>query len=71
MANSKQTAQRLNRASKEAPRVFKDPVCGMEVSPQKSYSATYRQQEFRFCSLSCVEKFKADPEAFSHRHVEK
>jgi YHS domain-containing protein len=64
MAKSEEAAQRLN---KEAPQVFKDPVCGMEVNPQRSYSTTYRDREFRFCALSCLEKFQADPEAFIKR----
>ena len=45
----------------------KDPVCGMDVNPNKSYSAMHDNTEYRFCSLSCVEKFKADPEKFVRR----
>ena len=45
----------------------KDPVCGMDVNPKKSYSATHGETEYRFCSLSCLEKFKADPERFVRR----
>lgn len=48
-------------------KAYKDPVCGMDVSPQKSYSATHGETEYRFCSLSCLEKFKADPEKFVRR----
>jgi YHS domain-containing protein len=64
MAKSEDAAQRPN---KETPQVFKDPVCGMEVNPRRSYSTTYRNKEFRFCSLSCLEKFQADAEAFIKR----
>jgi P-type Cu+ transporter len=67
MAKSEADPQRPNLSKPQAPQVFKDPVCGMEVSTHKSYSATHRDQEFRFCSLSCLEKFKADPEAFVQR----
>jgi YHS domain-containing protein len=64
MAKSEEAAQRPH---KETPQVFKDPVCGMDVNPQRSYSTTHRDKEFRFCSLSCLEKFQADPEAFIKR----
>ena len=56
-----------NPGEKPAPQVFKDPVCGMDVSPQKSYRATHGDKEFRFCSLSCLEKFTAEPETFIKR----
>jgi YHS domain-containing protein len=48
-------------------KAFKDPVCGMDVNPKKSYSATHDNTEYRFCSLSCLEKFKADPQRFVRR----
>jgi YHS domain-containing protein len=48
-------------------KTYKDPVCGMDVGPNKSYSATHDNTEYRFCSLSCLEKFKADPESFVRR----
>jgi Cu+-exporting ATPase len=64
MGKSEEAAQRPNPAGKAIPRVSKDPVCGMEVNPQRGYSATHADKEYRFCSLSCLEKFQADPEAF-------
>lgn len=65
MAKLEKTTREPGAATKGMLQIFKDPVCGMEVTAQKSYSATRRDKEFRFCSLSCLEKFKADPEAFS------
>ena len=56
-----------NPGEKPALQAFKDPVCGMDVSPQKSYRATHGDKEFRFCSLSCLEKFTAKPETFIKR----
>jgi YHS domain-containing protein len=67
MAKSQKPTSQPNRGVTQMPQVFKDPVCGMEVGPQKSYSATHRDREFRFCSLSCLDKFKADPDAFVQR----
>lgn len=67
MAKSEERPQRSDLSKPQAPQVFKDPVCGMEVSTDKSYRETHRDREFRFCSLSCLEKFKADPEAFVQR----
>lgn len=43
---------------------LKDPVCGMDVTQSKSYSASHGGAEYRFCSLACLEKFKAEPERF-------
>ncbi len=65
MAKLDETSGPIDKA--KASQVFNDPVCGMEVSTQKSYSATHRDREFRFCSLSCLEKFKSNPEAFIQR----
>jgi Cu+-exporting ATPase len=56
-----------NPVEKQTVQVFKDPVCGMDVNPQKSYSTAHGEREFRFCSLSCLEKFKANPEIFIER----
>jgi YHS domain-containing protein len=67
MANSAEAPRRPDSGKTQAPQMFKDPVCGMDVSPQKSYSATHDSTEYRFCSLSCLEKFKADPERFVRR----
>lgn len=43
----------------------KDPVCGMEVDTgQTACHHVYRDQHFYFCSSSCLERFKQDPERY-------
>ena len=40
-----------------------DPICGMTVDPATAAgSHDHRGQRYYFCSLSCLERFKADPE---------
>jgi Cu+-exporting ATPase len=40
-----------------------DPICGMTVDPTTAAgSHDYRGQRYYFCGLSCMERFKADPE---------
>jgi P-type Cu+ transporter len=51
----------------------KDPICGMDVEPKTAAgSYDYKNQMFYFCSVHCLEKFKADPEQFleaaAHEH---
>jgi YHS domain-containing protein len=70
MANS-ETRPGADPDKAQGLKAFKDPVCGMDVSPKKSYSATHDNTEYRVCSLSCLEKFKADPEGFEEPHVRK
>ena len=43
-----------------------DPVCGMEVTPEDAAgSYSYRGQQYYFCNESCLEQFRADPQASS------
>ena len=48
--------------SRKAAPAAKDPVCGMQVKPEKA-SAKYEHagQTYFFCSQHCLEKFRADP----------
>ena len=40
-----------------------DPICGMTVDPATAAgSHEHRGQHYYFCGLSCLERFKADPE---------
>jgi Cu+-exporting ATPase len=40
-----------------------DPICGMMVDPATAAgSHDHRGQRYYFCGLSCLERFKADPE---------
>jgi YHS domain-containing protein len=40
-----------------------DPVCGMEVTPDGAAGAwQHAGTTYYFCSVSCLERFRADPE---------
>ncbi len=44
---------------------MKDPVCGMDVTPEKAAGKTeHKGKTYYFCSVKCLEKFKQDPEEF-------
>jgi P-type Cu+ transporter len=47
-----------------APRL-KDPVCGMNVTEQSSYSFNYKNTPIYFCSAGCKTKFISDPAKYS------
>ena len=43
----------------------KDPVCGMQVDPQKAAVQTeYKEQSYCFCSEDCKKTFEQDPEKY-------
>jgi Cu+-exporting ATPase len=45
----------------------KDPVCGMDVDPEKTAHKTEAEGErYYFCSARCLEKFEADPAHYLH-----
>ncbi|MGZ7456405.1 heavy metal translocating P-type ATPase [Pseudomonas sp. Ma2-10] len=46
----------------------RDPVCGMTVTPPSKYGELYNGQTYQFCSLKCLEKFRADPERYNGTH---
>ena len=42
-----------------------DPVCGMTITPEDAVGhLEYRGQTYYFCAESCLERFRASPEAF-------
>jgi P-type Cu+ transporter len=42
-----------------------DPVCGMTISPDDSVGEVeYKGQTYYFCAQSCLDRFRASPEAF-------
>ena len=48
-----------------APAEVLDPVCGMTISPDDAVGhVDYKGQTYYFCSQSCIEQFRATPEAF-------
>jgi Cu+-exporting ATPase len=52
--------------NKTAVQAVKDPVCGMDVSaPSDERKLEYEGKTYFFCSSSCLEKFKNDPEKYS------
>ncbi len=45
---------------------FKDPVCGMDVTPQSAAgSASYAGRTYYFCSRHCLAEFQADPSKYA------
>src|SRR5687767_10675228 len=47
------------------PRTVKDPVCGMDVVPEKAAgSVQHAGKTHHFCSKHCAEKFSANPEKY-------
>ena len=45
--------------------VVKDPVCGMDVSPEKAAGKSeYQGQTYYFCSEHCKKKFDKEPEKY-------
>lgn len=43
----------------------KDPVCGMEISPETAKGdVVFEGNSYSFCSASCQAKFEADPQAY-------
>jgi len=43
---------------------FRDPVCGMSVSPESPWRTTYQGREYAFCCRPCLAKFKDEPEKY-------
>jgi Cu+-exporting ATPase len=47
-----------------------DPVCGMTVTPEDSAAAwEHFGAVYYFCSTSCMERFREDPEHFLALHT--
>ncbi len=55
----------------------RDPVCGMDILPDRAHSSIrYQDHQLYFCSASCESKFKAHPDRYltedasehSHHH---
>lgn len=44
-----------------------DPVCGRTVAAHEGFLVAHGGQEYRFCSLGCVETFERSPVAHSRR----
>lgn len=46
-------------------RSARDPVCGMDVTPDHGYTKMYRGREYRLCSRACLDKFDANPDQYA------
>lgn len=47
---------------------YKDPVCGMEITKQEQAGEyKYKDITYHFCNISCLEKFKVNPEKFLNK----
>lgn len=45
--------------------MVKDPVCGMELDPEKAVtSCTYQGETYYFCAEICRDEFVKDPKKF-------
>jgi YHS domain-containing protein len=42
-----------------------DPICGMEVAPDKGYTKMYEGRQYRLCSRACLDKFEANPRQYT------
>ncbi len=47
-----------------ARRTENDPVCGLEVNGKKDISFNYEGNTYHFCSIECLQAFKAHPDRF-------
>jgi Cu+-exporting ATPase len=45
-------------------KAFVDPVCGMRVAETAEKQLVHDGSQYYFCSMRCVEKFRADPEKY-------
>src|SRR5579859_7161322 len=46
----------------------RDPVCGMSVNPATAkHTYEHAGKNYFFCCAHCVEKFKADPQAYLNK----
>jgi cation transport ATPase/YHS domain-containing protein len=43
-----------------------DPVCGMEIDPQRAIEYEYKDKIYHFCNPNCEAHFKLDPEKFKN-----
>ncbi|MBW2134043.1 MAG: heavy metal translocating P-type ATPase [Deltaproteobacteria bacterium] len=55
MTNNEKSANPVN---------YRDPVCGMQVSPDSHHRLTYESQEYLFCCAHCLKKFQVNPSQY-------
>jgi Cu+-exporting ATPase len=47
-----------------APKLYIDPVCGMDVEDTSPWHTVHAGQDYYFCNPRCLAKFTADPQAY-------
>ena len=50
---------------------LKDPVCGMDVTPQSEHSVEQDGNTYYFCSAHCVHKFNENPQQYLNPELSK
>ena len=70
-SHSSATADTSHQAPHDAgpSRPFKDPVCGMMVAGDPQKKIAHGGTDYYFCSARCMDKFRADPQAYLHPDV--
>ncbi len=49
---------------------FKDPICGMDVTPETAAGKSeYQGQTYYFCSLGCKKTFDKEPEKYTGKNT--
>lgn len=46
---------------------FIDPVCGMKVAIDTQKEVQHAGQTYHFCSIKCMDKFRENPDSYSHK----
>jgi P-type Cu+ transporter len=58
-------SRHANHAHAAAPAEVLDPVCGMTISPDDAVGhVEHNERTYYFCSQSCLDRFRAEPDAF-------
>lgn len=72
MAHAHQDHPRRQHHHPAHSHVAKDPVCGMDVDPEKTpHHAEHEGADYHFCSAGCLTKFRADPARYAHPRTER
>lgn len=57
-----------NRPENRSADTVKDPVCGMQVAPDRAAdSSEYDGREYYFCSTACKDQFEKSPERYAEK----
>jgi Cu+-exporting ATPase len=56
--------ERKDPAATDSAKPYTDPVCGMNVAADPQKKVEYAGKEYYFCSSSCLEKFRTNPQQY-------